>query len=139
MGQISHFLEIEFTWHHHADGNLSVILTQQSFTENLLELLNYSSDTISTFTTPYRPGLSIDSIPTIYMTSSDHDKLHLQYQSLVGSLNWLAHTTCPDITTVVSLLAQHQSNPFPGHLDAAHYVVKYLSHTKQLGISFCSS
>jgi hypothetical protein len=30
MGQISHFLEIEFTWHHHADGNLSVILTQQS-------------------------------------------------------------------------------------------------------------
>jgi hypothetical protein len=101
--------------------------------------LNYSLDTSSTFTTPYRPGLSIDSIPTIDMTSSNRDKLRLQYQSLVGSLNWLAHTTCPDITTVVSLLAQHQSNPFPGHLDAAHYVVKYLSHTKQLGISFCSS
>jgi len=64
--------------------------------------------------------------------------LRLQYQSLVGSLNWLAHTTCPDITTVVSLLAQHQSNPSPGHLDAAHYVVKYLSHTKQLGIFFSS-
>ena len=139
MGQVSHFLGIEFTWHHHADGNLSVILTQQSFTENLLELLNYSSDTISTFTTPYRPGLSIDSIPTIDMTSSDRDKLRLQYQSLVGSLNWLAHTTRPDISTVVSLLAQHQSNPSPGHLDAAHYVVKYLSHTKQLGISFHSS
>jgi len=45
----------------------------------------------------------------------------LQYQSLVGSLNWLAHTTHPDLSTIVSLLAQHQSNPSPGHLDAARY------------------
>jgi len=138
MGQVTHFLGIEFTWHRHVDGNLSVILTQQSFTENLLDTLNYSSDSTSTFTTPYRPGLSIDSIPTIEMTAQDRDKLRLQYQSLVGSLNWLAHTTRPDISTVVSLLAQHQSNPSPGHLDAAHYVVKYLSHTKQLGIFFSS-
>jgi hypothetical protein len=64
--------------------------------------------------------------------------LRLQYQSLVGSLNWLAHTTRPDLSTVVSLLAQHQSSPSPGHLDAAIYVVKYLSHTKNLGIYFNS-
>jgi hypothetical protein len=62
------------------------------------------------------------------MSASDQDKLRLQYQSLVGSFNWLAHTTHPDILTVVSLLAQHQSNPSPGHLDAAHHVVKYLSY-----------
>jgi hypothetical protein len=53
-------------------------------------------------------------------------------------LNWLAHTTRPDIFTVVSLLAQHQSTPSPGHLDAAHYVVQYLSHTTHLGIFFSS-
>jgi hypothetical protein len=39
----------------------------------------------------------------------------LQYQSLVGSLNWLAHTTHPDLSTIVSLLAQHQSTPSSGH------------------------
>jgi hypothetical protein len=50
----------------------------------------------------------------------------------------LAHTTRPDLSTVVSLLAQHQSNPSPGHLDAAVYAVKYLAHTKNLGIYFSS-
>jgi len=57
---------------------------------------------------------------------------------LAGSLNWLAHTTRPDISMVVSLLAQHQSNPSHGHLEAAFYIVHYLSHTKNLGIYFIS-
>jgi hypothetical protein len=72
------------------------------------------------------------------MSSSDCDKLCLQYQSLVGSLNWLAHTTRPDLLTLVSLLAQHQSTPSPGHLEAARYAIKYLASTKTLGIYFTS-
>jgi hypothetical protein len=139
MGQVSHFLGIEFTWHRHPDGNVSVNLTQQSFTESLLDSLGYSSTMTSTFTTPYRSGLSIDSIPSSTMAAKDQDSLRLQYQSLVGSLNWLSHTTRPDISTVASLLAQHQSNPAQGHLDAAHYVVKYLSYTKNLFSQFPSN
>jgi hypothetical protein len=139
MGKVSHFLGIEFTWHRKDDGNISVNLTQQSLTETLLDSIGCSTTSTSTFTTPYRSGLSIDSIPTVDMSVSDRDKLRLQYQSLVGSLNWLAHTTRPDISTVVSLLAQHQSNPSLGHFDAAIYVVKYLSTTKQLGLYFSTS
>jgi len=104
-----------------------------------LESLGFATDSISTFTTPYQSGISIDTIPNIDMTTSARDKLRLQFQSLVGSLNWLAHTTRPDISTVVSLLAQHQSNPSSGHLEAAQYVGKYLSHTKNLGIRYSSS
>jgi hypothetical protein len=107
MGQVSHFLGIEFTWKHHSDSHLSVCLTQQSFTETLIDLLCLQSSSVSSFTTPYRSGLVIDSIPHQEMDSESHDKLCLQYQSLVGSLNWLAHTTHPDLPTVVSLLAQH--------------------------------
>ena len=113
-------------------------MTQQSFIENLLDTVGFSSDNQSTYTTPYQSGLTIGSIPTVPMSVSDQDALHLRYQSLVGSQNWLAHTTRPDLSTVVSLLAQHQSSPSPGHLDAALYVVKYLSHTKTLGIYFSS-
>jgi len=105
MGQVSHFLGIEFTWQHHPDGHVSVTLIQQSFAENLLESLGLATDSISTFTTPYQSGISIDTIPDIDMTTSARDKLRLQFQSLVGSLNWLAHTTRPDISTVVTLLA----------------------------------
>jgi hypothetical protein len=56
----------------------------------------------------------------------------------VGSLNWLAHTTRPDLSTVVSLLAQHQNHPSTGHLEAAKHVVKYLVGTKNMGIYFTS-
>lgn len=63
MGQVTHFLGIEFSWCHHNDGHLSVSLTQQSFAENLVDSVNYSTASTSSFVTPYCSGLSIDSIP----------------------------------------------------------------------------
>jgi hypothetical protein len=57
----------------------------------------------------------------------------------VGSLNWLVHTTTPDVSTAVSLLAQHHSHPSSGHLKDACYVAKYLAATKTLGIYFTST
>jgi len=138
MGQVSHFLGIEFTWKHLPGGHLCVSLAQQSFIDTLLDNMGIDIDSNSSFSTPYRSGYPIDSVPFIEMTSSDRDSLRLKYQSLVGSLNWLAHTTRPDLSTVVSLLAQHQNLPSPGHYEAAVYVVKYLATTKTLGIYFTS-
>jgi hypothetical protein len=138
MGKVSLFLGIEFNWIHHDDGNLTVHLTQQSFAENLVESFGFDSLGLSSYLTPYRSGCSIDSVPDESMSAHDCDALRLWYQSVVGSLNWLAHTTRPDLSTVVSLLAQHQSNPSPGHMDAAVYAVEYLAHTQKLGIYFTS-
>jgi hypothetical protein len=138
MGQVSLFLGTEFSWIHHPDGHLSVSLTQQTFIEQLLDSLQRQPRHPSTYLTPYRSGCSIDSIPSESMSASARDDLRLRYQSLVGSLNWLAHTTRPDIATVVSLLAQHQSEPSSGQLEAALYVVDYLESTKKLGIYFTS-
>ena len=136
MGQVSHFLGIEFTWKFHPDGNLSVSLTQQSFVDTLLESLDISIDGISTYTSPYQANCHIDSIAHQDLSPSDRDRLRLCFQSLVGSLNWLAPTTRSDISTVVSLLAQHQSSPSQGHYDAALYVARYLATTRTLGIHF---
>ncbi len=133
---VTQFLGIEFTWKHHQDGNLSVSLTQQSFAETLIESLGFTSTSVSMFTTPYRSGFAIDPIPHQSMSFTDRDYLCLNYQSLVGSFNWLAHTTRPDLSTAESLLAQHESNPSSGHLEAACYVVKYLSNTKTFGYLF---
>jgi hypothetical protein len=101
MGQVSLFLGIEFTWVHDADGNLSVSLTQQSFSEMLIKSLGLDKASFSTFPTPYRSGHPIDSVVHTQMNPEDRDALCLSYQSLVGSLNWLAHTTRPDLATVV--------------------------------------
>ena len=59
-------------------------------------------------------------------------------QFLVGSLNWLAISTRPDIATPVALLAKYTHNPSQGHLDAAMRVVKYIKGTKRMGIKFTS-
>jgi hypothetical protein len=130
MGQVSHFLGIEFNWKYHSDDHLSVCLTQQTFVESLLDSLGLSSSSCSTYTTPYRSGLAIDSIKHQDMSSEDRDKLRLAYQSLVGSLNLLAHTTCLNSSTVVFLLAQHHNTLSPGHYDAAIYATKYLANTE---------
>jgi hypothetical protein len=139
MGQVSHFLGIEFTWKTCSDDHFCVSLTQQSFIDTLLDQLGILVDNVSSYSTPYFSGFPIDSIPFVEMSSSDRDQLCLKYQSLVGSLNWLAHTTRPDLATVLSLLAQHQCLPSPGHYDAALYVAKYLSTTRTLGVYFTSS
>jgi hypothetical protein len=139
MGQVSHFLGIKFTWKTCSDGHFCVSLTQQSFINTLLDQLGILIDSISSYITPYRSGFPIDSIPFVEMSSLDRDQLRLKYQSLVGSLNCLAHTTRPDLASMVSLLAQHQSLPSPGHYDTALYVAKYLSTTRTLGIYFTSS
>jgi len=139
MGQVSHFLGIEFNWQFHDDGNLSVTLTQQSFAENLVDSLHLGHISQSTYSSPYRSNLPVDAIPHVEMSSSERDALRLKFQSIIGSLNWLAHTTRPDLSMIVSILAQHQTNPSPGHLDAALYVVKYLAGIKNLGIYFTSS
>jgi hypothetical protein len=39
MGQVSSFLETEFTWIQHDDGHVTVSFTRQSFMETLIESL----------------------------------------------------------------------------------------------------
>jgi len=87
--------------------------------------MGFESILASTFITPYRSSLPHES-----MLASDRDELCLAYQSLVVCLKLLAHTTRPDLSTTGSLLAQHQSNPLPGHMAVAHYATKNLAHTK---------
>jgi hypothetical protein len=138
MGTIPHFLGIEFSWVFHPDGHLSVSLTQQSFAESFIDSLGIPSIGYSTYSRSYQSGMSIDSLPHQNLSVPVQDQLQLQYQSIVGSLNWLAHTTHPDLSTVVSLLAQHQCKPSPAHLETALYVVHYLYATKTIGIYFMS-
>ena len=75
MGQVSHFLGIEFTWKRLPDNHLCVSLTQQSFVDTLLDSLGISIDNVSHFSTPYRSGYPFDSVPFVEMSSSERDKL----------------------------------------------------------------
>ena len=58
------------------------------------------------------------------------------YQSLVGSLLWLACMTRPDISFSVGKCSRYASNPTPTHDAALKRIVRYLKGSKRLGLKY---
>lgn len=60
----------------------------------------------------------------------------LPYQSLVGSLGWIASTTRPDISYAVSQLGRFNSAWTTSHWVAAEHVLRYLKGSQTLSITY---
>ena len=58
------------------------------------------------------------------------------YQQRVGSINFPAVITRPDVAQAASKLAEHLTNPSPRHAELAERVLIYLTQTKSLAIEF---
>ena len=56
------------------------------------------------------------------------------YQQKIGSINFAAVTTRPDIAFAVSRLAEHLSNPSPMHQKLANHLICYLFATAELSL-----
>ena len=84
--------------------------------EGMLEKYNLSQ--CNDARSSYRSGLKIDRIEHDGKDPSTKEKLVREYQSIVGSINWLTINTRPNINTVYSLLSQFNSNPSQEYFDA---------------------
>ena len=87
---------------------------------------------------PYKSGLPVDKIRDQNYSAREQEIITKKYQSIIGSLNWLAVSTRPDISTITNMLAKYASCATHGHVSHARHVVRYLKGTKTLGISFHS-
>ena len=58
------------------------------------------------------------------------------YQQKVGSINYAAVITRPDIAFAASKLSEFLTNPSKLHMEAADRVLSYLGHSKDLAIKF---
>ena len=141
LGVVNWFLGTHFTWRDHADGHISVHLSQLAFAQNLVERYRQQHSNINSNATPYRSGLPIDSLEGYSGDMEDPSFLRLRalYQSVVGSLNWLATNTRPDLAPVTSFLAAYNHYPTQQHMDAALYAIKYVRSTVEYGIAFHSN
>lgn len=63
---------------------------------------------------------------------------NIPYRSLVGSLLYFSVTTRPDIAFSVGVLSRHMSSPTTEHWKLAKNVLRYLSQTADLGLTFRS-
>jgi hypothetical protein len=138
MGDVDYFLGTAFTWKRHPNDHLSVHLCQSAFTEFTAHRFGMDKYNRTPNMTPYRSGLPIDSIAAANPKDPDLKRRTKVYQGIVGSINWLATCTRPDVSPVLSFLASYSTSPSHGHYQAALYALKYLYSTADYGISFHS-
>jgi hypothetical protein len=113
-------------------------LSQTGFTANLVEQFCRDSWEPTPTATSYCLGIPIDSIAS----SSNNDDSPSQlrwaeaYQSLIGSIVWLATATRLDLTPVHLFLLLYNSKPSTGHMKAAlHVFTTFIPHTIMAFIS----
>eukprot|EP00957_Ditylum_brightwellii_P205730 15345134-Ditylum_brightwellii.AAC.1 len=78
--------------------------------------MDLKDSNISPCATPFRSGFPIYVIPPDKQASKERIRL---YQSWCGSLDWLAISTRPDLSTAVSFLVSFNHCPSSQHMAAA--------------------
>jgi len=140
MGTVEWFLGTHFQWMVTPDL-VQVHLSQTGFASHLVESHNVHLRNITHDATPYRSGLPIDACP-----ESDEDETSQtflvrkkKYQSIVGSIGWLAQSTRPDLAPSHSFLSAYINKPSRSHFNAALYVLQYIHSTIDYGFAFTSA
>ncbi|XP_057418208.1 uncharacterized protein LOC130712389 [Lotus japonicus] len=113
-----------------ARSKAGIFLNQRKYTLSLLEDTGFLGAQPTTL--PMQPHLKLN--------SNDGDLLPdaTQYRRLVGRLLYLTLSR-PDITFCVHKLSQFLSQPRTSHLDAVHYLLRYLKGTPGQGVFFSST
>ena len=62
-----------------------------------------------------------------------------KYQSIAGSIGWLAQSTRPDLAPSHSFLSAYINRPSHSHLNVALYVLHYIHSTIDYGFMFTSA
>ncbi len=137
VGIIEWFLGIHFSrWI--TPSAILVHLNQLGFAAPLVESFFCESCDPTPTATPYRSGIPIDAIAPSTDDDDSPAQIHHKeaYQSLIGSIGWLAMLTRPNLSAVHSFLSSYSNKPAVGHMKAALYALHYVHSTFNYGISF---
>ena len=105
-----------------------VTLHQRQYVDQILA--KYGFDDITPVRTPQDSKLAKQAD---YAADS---RFRLEYQSKVGSLNFAANQTRPDISFSTGYVARYASNPNQSHMDAVNRIFAYLNSDRSKGISY---
>jgi hypothetical protein len=131
------FLGVPFSWCI-SSSLVSVHLNQSNFASNLVESFFRETREASPLAAPYCSGIPVDSIaPSTDKADSPAQTCRMQaYQSLIGSIGWLAVTTRPDLMAIHSFLSSYSAKPAVDHMKLALYALHYIHPTFNYGITF---
>ena len=104
---------------------LSVQVSQSHYVDELLKCFNIED--CNSVKTPLSPGSDLFGlVPTF---SQQEEMRFIPYLAAVGSLQYLATMTRPDIAYAVSYLGRFNHNPHPKHWTAVKHLLCYLKST----------
>lgn len=80
-----------------------------------------------------------ESTPPAQRSRKDSSAFLQKYQSMVGTLNWLATISRPDIAYDTGLVARYNADPCQEHLDAVIHIFAYLKGTTHYGMAIVNN
>ena len=78
----------------------------------------------------------MDSSTDLRTSTNTDETIDVPYASLIGSINYCAISTRPDIAFATNKCAQFTSSPTLSHWEAARRIVRYLLNTRDYGITY---
>ena len=123
-GTVGNFLGVRINCHD--DGTIT--LSQPQLIDLIMEDLNMKDNT--------KPR-SIPACSSKLLhkdTDRESTEANFHYRSIIGKLNFLEKSTCPDISVGVHQCARFQGNPKKSHLQAVRAIGCYLIGTRDKGI-----
>ena len=125
LGEATHFLGIRIV---RDQAQRKLWLVQDSYIDKMAEKFNITANKA-----PKTPLPSTELVP--YEGNATAQQIY-GYQQRVGSLNFPAVVTRPDISKAVSKLSEFLRNPSPLHIAAADRTIEYLVGTKHWAIEY---
>ena len=114
--------------------NRRIYLSQRQYIVDMLD--KYGLSNANPVSTPMDPGSKLS---TSMAPQSEDDVIFMKsvpYINAVGSLMYLAITSCPDIAYSVGVLARFNSNPGPLHWKAVKHLLRYCKGTMDLKLVY---
>ena len=121
LGECKHILGIRVS---RSKKDKTIALDQEAMISDLLERC-VNMDVKSKFT----PLSGYEKL-TKSQGQADSEEIR-KYQSIVGSILYIARWTRPDVMAAVCLLARYSSNPAEEHIKALTHILGYLDRTKE--------
>lgn len=125
LGELQWFLGINIL---RDRDHLQLSLSQSSYIEKLMTKFKIEPSTRCNSPLPFGEM-------TKYLDQATSGQIHA-YQQKIGSINFAAVITRPDVALAASKLSEFLTNPSTYHMDCADHVLKYLGSTKALAISY---
>lgn len=125
MGELEYYVDVSVV---HDKKNNRVWLHQKLHTNKIIEKFGQAEATVATLADVNVKLTKEDGI------SKPVDPI--QYQSIIGSLLYLAVATHPDIVYAVGVLSKFCAKPSTAHLTAAKRVLRYLKGTQSFGLKY---